>query len=275
MAPRIFTAIDHRRRLRRAFFYLQHSVAARPEAWPDLAELARVACMSPFHFIRRYRESVLETPQATVRRLKLQAARQRLAQPRTSVTETALEFGYSSSQTFARAYRQTFGTAPTALSVPPVKRLRVGCITLPRLAFRGSRVRERDVLPWASYDELVARLDLGGVPTRLRKVYGLLDARLDYRYACTPQSDGVTDLQAIAVRGGDHLCLEGHPDAVWPMVGSDRVAALRDRDEPLILRYRNDPSFREQQRIRVSVYVPTDPRIPRADLEAMTAAWSR
>ena len=63
------------------------------------------------------------------------------------------------------------------------------------------------------------------------------------------------------------------PSGRWS--NSDQVAALRDRDEPLILRYRNDPSFREQARIRVSVYVPTDPRIARADLETLSAAWSR
>ena len=90
MTLRLATAIERRRRIRRSVEFLQTQLATQPDAWPDVRTLADVACFSPYHYLRLYEHAVGETPQATVRRLKLQAARQALqAGKRYNVTFSA------------------------------------------------------------------------------------------------------------------------------------------------------------------------------------------
>ncbi len=75
-----------------------------------LERLARVACFSPFHFHRIFGAMMGETLQRYVQRLRLEkAAGMLLADPRRSVTEIALDTGFASSATFARAFRNEFG----------------------------------------------------------------------------------------------------------------------------------------------------------------------
>ncbi len=75
-----------------------------------LAELARVASFSPYHFHRVFAAMVGETLGRYIQRLRLEkAASWLLYHPRKSVTEVALDCGFSSSATFARAFRAAFG----------------------------------------------------------------------------------------------------------------------------------------------------------------------
>jgi len=74
-----------------------------------LDELARVAAFSPFCFRRIFAAFVGETPAQYIRRLRVErAAQQLVAAPRKSVTEVALDCGFSGSAPFARAFRETF-----------------------------------------------------------------------------------------------------------------------------------------------------------------------
>jgi AraC family transcriptional regulator len=76
-----------------------------------LAELARVACFSPFHFHRVFTACTGEPLHQFVLRLRLERAASQLRQnPRKSITAIALDCGFGSSAAFARAFRAGFGT---------------------------------------------------------------------------------------------------------------------------------------------------------------------
>jgi AraC family transcriptional regulator len=78
----------------------------------DLERLASVACFSPFHFHRLFTAWMRETLQAFVHRLRLERAAQLLVFDRLkSISEVALECGFSSSSGFARSFKRAFGVS--------------------------------------------------------------------------------------------------------------------------------------------------------------------
>lgn len=102
--------------LERWFDRLERAAAllsARPDDMPSLDELASIACVSPFHFHRIWRGLTGETVGETMARLRAERAEMLLAQPGASVTDVAMELGYSSSQSFARAFRARTGMTPS------------------------------------------------------------------------------------------------------------------------------------------------------------------
>jgi AraC family transcriptional regulator len=75
-----------------------------------LETLARVANFSPYHFHRIFRSIVGETLNDFIRRVRVQrAASQLIHNPTRSITQIAVNCGYSSASTFAREFRQHFG----------------------------------------------------------------------------------------------------------------------------------------------------------------------
>lgn len=75
-----------------------------------LEDIAAVAHFSPFHFHRLYSALTGETLYRFILRLRLERAASRLLQmPDEAVTTVALDCGFSSSATFARAFRDHFG----------------------------------------------------------------------------------------------------------------------------------------------------------------------
>lgn len=79
-----------------------------------IAELAAIAQMSRFHFIRRFRLMFGETPSRMRARLRLAHARELLAAGRGSVTEICFQLGYSSLGSFSSLYRRHMGESPQA-----------------------------------------------------------------------------------------------------------------------------------------------------------------
>ncbi len=76
----------------------------------SLDTLAGVANFSPFHFHRIFRALVGETLNSFVQRLRVErAATQLTSNPRKSITEIALDCGFSGSASFARSFRERFG----------------------------------------------------------------------------------------------------------------------------------------------------------------------
>ncbi len=75
-----------------------------------LETLARVANFSPYHFHRIFAALMGETLNQFINRLRLGRALAALVQnPKTSITEIALDCGFSSSATFARAFKEKYG----------------------------------------------------------------------------------------------------------------------------------------------------------------------
>lgn len=78
-----------------------------------LDRLARLAGMSRFHFLRRFRAVTGETPKQYVLRLRVERAALRLLLVRSSVIDVALDCGFHNHETFTRAFRRRFGTSPS------------------------------------------------------------------------------------------------------------------------------------------------------------------
>ncbi|WP_338609610.1 AraC family transcriptional regulator [Pelagibacterium nitratireducens] len=76
--------------------------------------LAEIACLSPYHWSRIYSAMRGETIVATVRRLRLQRAADRLANSAADIGEIAGRAGYGSTETFGRAFRAVFDMSPAA-----------------------------------------------------------------------------------------------------------------------------------------------------------------
>ena len=74
--------------------------------------LAEVACLSSYHWHRIYVAMRGETISATIRRLRLQRAADRLANSDLSLGTIAERAGYSGADSFARAFRETYGKTP-------------------------------------------------------------------------------------------------------------------------------------------------------------------
>ena len=89
-------------------------IVADPAREFTLDELAGAAPFSRFHFHRIFAALVGETLQAFIRRLRMDRAANMLAfAPDVSVTDVAMSCGFSSSQNFARAFRERFGMTPS------------------------------------------------------------------------------------------------------------------------------------------------------------------
>lgn len=78
----------------------------------DINHLAEIACFSPYHFHRLYREIMGETINHTVRRLRLQQAAAILIRTDLPIHRIASAVGYSSTEGFTRAFSKTFSIAP-------------------------------------------------------------------------------------------------------------------------------------------------------------------
>jgi AraC family transcriptional regulator len=76
----------------------------------SLKELSEVAGFSPFHFHRIFAALVGETLNSFIQRIRVEKAASMLIQnPKKSITEIALDCGFSGASTFARAFKDCFG----------------------------------------------------------------------------------------------------------------------------------------------------------------------
>lgn len=79
-----------------------------------LAKLAEVSNFSPFHFHRIFKALIGETINQYIQRLRIEkAARMLLDNPYASVTEIALDSGFSGSATFARVFKEFYSMSAT------------------------------------------------------------------------------------------------------------------------------------------------------------------
>jgi AraC-like DNA-binding protein len=81
----------------------------------SLAVVALAVHTSPYHLARLFRREVGLPIHAYLNRLRLGAALDRLADGVASLTDLALDLGYSSHSHFSEAFRRQFGTSPSDL----------------------------------------------------------------------------------------------------------------------------------------------------------------
>ena len=92
--------------------------AVLDEESQSLAEMARRAHASPFHFNRQLSKAAHEPPVAMRRRVMLERAAWHLKQG-SSVTDAAFAAGYDSVEGFSRAFQRAFGQVPSTIRSQP------------------------------------------------------------------------------------------------------------------------------------------------------------
>lgn len=98
------------RRLRRVLEYMAQHV----EDDVSLDDLAAVACLSPFHFLRMFARRMGAPPHRYLAGMRLERAKSLLALRHLGVAEIALACCFSSQSNFSRAFRRATGTSPLA-----------------------------------------------------------------------------------------------------------------------------------------------------------------
>ncbi|MGU3415523.1 GyrI-like domain-containing protein [Enterobacteriaceae bacterium C34A] len=100
---------DHRKPVFKAMDYISQNLYLNP----TLEEIARAVAVSSYHFHRIFRAQVGETVAEFTRRLRMERAALWLTQtPQRDITDLALSAGFSSSQNFAKAFRNHFSVSP-------------------------------------------------------------------------------------------------------------------------------------------------------------------
>ena len=88
------------------------SVERSPSESVSLNQLARVADLSPYHFLRTFERVTGLTPHQYVRRARLREAAMRLSLGRSKVIDVAYESGFRDVANFNRAFRVEFDVSP-------------------------------------------------------------------------------------------------------------------------------------------------------------------
>jgi len=78
-----------------------------------LSEFARVACLSPNHLLRTFRQIFQETPHQFLITRRLEEAKRLLLRDDLSVTEVCLAVGFESLGSFSTLFRKRFGISPS------------------------------------------------------------------------------------------------------------------------------------------------------------------
>jgi len=86
-----------------------------------IADLAREAAMSPYHFLRTFRAVVGLTPHQFVLRTRLQRAAVRLRASHEPISAIAFDAGFNDLSTFNRRFRRVIGLSPGAYRQTPYR----------------------------------------------------------------------------------------------------------------------------------------------------------
>lgn len=105
---------DYVERTNRAIDYIVRNLSSPLR----LEDVARAAMFSPFHFHRIFRALMGETLNQFVKRQRIERALYLMSHaPNRSLTEIALECGFSSSSDFSRSFKQRFGVPPSVFDL--------------------------------------------------------------------------------------------------------------------------------------------------------------
>ena len=248
--------------------------------------LADVACLSPYHWSRIYSAMRGETIVATIRRLRLQRAADRLANSDLDIGTVAARAGYSSTDTFGRAFKDAFAMSPAAYreqgshaafkaahAASDASTFPVTVEHLPERRCAGidhtGSYMEIDHAMGRLFTELDARHALPAQPAMIGVFFDDPDlgpeAELRSR-ACLPVADSVTidaPLVETVLRGGPYAKLS-YKGPYADMRGAYRwflgvwlpASGYEPDDAPIFEAYLNDPREVPQSELRTDIHLP-------------------
>ncbi len=277
---------DYLKRIDRVIDALATSLAEeRP--LPSIAELARVANFSEFHFMRVYRALAGESLGATTQRLRLRRAAHLLAGTQQTISEISGRVGFDTPQAFARAFRQHFGVAPSdaretefmdqprdSSQAQHEPAIRVDVVALQPFRVVVLRKQGADADLAEAYGALFAWMAQRGALDAIDGIWGLPhhDRRdtpvepCDFdcclaTSAALAAGDGITTGN---IGGGDFLRYK-HVGAYTGLDathdGMLRVALDQQwqlRDAPIVHEYLNDPESTPEDQLQTHVYLPVE-----------------
>jgi len=136
------TEIQYRNRLDKVVDYIYDNL----ESDVSIDRLAEIACLSPYHWHRIYSSMRGESVAATVKRLRMHRAAERLAHTDMDIPNIATQAGYNTVESFNRAFKQVFDLPPAtyrergshaeygaAIGVGDAKRFNITVQTLPSI----------------------------------------------------------------------------------------------------------------------------------------------
>jgi AraC family transcriptional regulator len=259
-------------------------LSSRLDNPPSLQELASAAGCSAFHFHRVWRALLGETVGQTIARLRIAAAQQRLRDPGATMTRVAMDGGFATPQSFARAFRRVAGLSPSEFvashlpesgvaadrSAHVQVELRPSC-TLVALRREGGAYRELNALfarVWAWAGESGRRADLKGL-------YGLPmddplsvpEAQLRYD-ACMALGEDVVapePFHRVILPAGEYAGLR-HDGSYDDLEDTDQAliewaiaSGRKPADLSLVHHFLDDPDERPADELRADVLLLLEP----------------
>lgn len=107
-------SVDYVERVNRAIDHIVRNLAQPLR----LEDVASAACFSPFHFHRIFKALLGETLNEFVKRQRLERALYLMSHaPKRSLTDVALDCGFSSSSDFSRSFKHRYGAAPSVFDL--------------------------------------------------------------------------------------------------------------------------------------------------------------
>lgn len=258
---------------------------------PNVAELADIAALSPYHFHRVFRLMTGETVGDAIRRLRLARSLPEL-QGEVAVTRAAGASGYATSQGFARALQAQAGTsARAARSSPALLDSLAASLRRPREAQDGAPPMEIEVVsvdPFrllavrnvgdyaelnAGYHRVFEHVLAQVAPEDLLGIYGLphddprftpaAECRFDCALAVPAEARPEGELAELQVGGGTYLRLRhlGDYDRLHDTIDLAYASAISVHDReirnaPLFIHYLDDPEQVAEAELRSDIFLP-------------------
>lgn len=107
--PAVISARDRRRAVETAMWIAAHSADDI-----DLDAAAKQAGVSPFHFLRMFRDALGVTPHQYLVRSRLRHAARLLAENENPITDIAFDVGFGDLSNFVRSFHRAAGVSPRA-----------------------------------------------------------------------------------------------------------------------------------------------------------------
>jgi AraC family transcriptional regulator len=249
-------------------------------------QLAEIACLSPYHWHRIYVAMRGETITATVRRLRLLRAADRLANSDEAIKTVAERAGYSAVDAFGRAFKEAYEKTPAeyrssgshsafkaATREQDAKGFPVAIVTLPPMRCAAAA----HIGPYMQIDKAMARLfselaahGLLAPAPKMHAVFlddpDLIPVDELRSKACTPLLKDVdlpASLEAIVLRGGTYARLSykgpyaDMKDAYrWLLGVWLPVSRYESEDAPLFEAYLNSPMDVAPTELLTEIHLP-------------------
>ena len=100
---------SHSQKINEVLIYIQNNLGGQL----SLQSLAKLACLSSFHFHRIFTACVGESLHFHIHRLRMEHAAFKLRHGKDSITDIALSIGYETSAAFSKGFKQNFGLPPS------------------------------------------------------------------------------------------------------------------------------------------------------------------